>query len=233
MAGSPLPLLTWLYAIYLDVTSLKGVSSMKLHRDLGVTQKTAWLMLQRIREAFSVECGQSFVGPVEIDETYIGGKRKNMPKAKRAKMEGRGTVGKTAIVGAKDRATNRVSAKVLKNTKSETLSRFVMEHVTPETKLYTDDATAYSGFANHESVKHSIMEYVRGEIHTNGIESFWSMLKRSYIGTFHHFSAKHCACYLSEFVGRHNMRQHDTINQMELLVAYMIGRRLMYRDLIS
>ena len=126
-----------------------------------------------------------------------------------------------------------MKAQVLENTKGEALSRFIMEHVKPGAPLYTDDARAYSGFQNHESVKHSIMEYVRGEIHTNEMESFWSILKRSYIGTFHDFSAKHCHQYLSECVGRHNIRQHDTLHQMQLLVAFMIGRRLMYRDLIS
>ena len=105
MAGSPLPLLKWVYAIYLDVTSLKGVSSMKLHRDLGITQKTAWFMQQRIREAFAHEGSTSFDGPVEVDEAYFGGRRRNMSHAKRKTLTGRESVGKTAVIGMKDRAS--------------------------------------------------------------------------------------------------------------------------------
>ena len=130
MAGSPIPLLKWLYAIYLDTTSLKGVSSMKLHRDLGVTQKTAWFMQQRIREAFAaLGPNVRFGGPVEVDETYMGGKRANMSNAKRKELAGtgRGAVGKTAVVGAKDRSTNQVSALVVESTDKATLQGFVVE----------------------------------------------------------------------------------------------------------
>ena len=134
-----------------------------------------------------------FGGLIEVDETYLGGKRKNMPKSKRAKMEGRGPTGKTTVIGAKDRETKDVAARVVSDTKSETLCRYVMEHSGEGSKVYTDDTSAYVRFDNHETVKHSVMEYVRGEVHTNGIESFWSLLKRGYIGTFHQFSAKHSA----------------------------------------
>ena len=126
MEESRLPLRKWAIAIYLETTNLKGVSSMKLHRDIRVSQKTAWFMLHRIREAWKQELGDRFEGPVEIDETFVGGKARNMHAYKRKQViKGRGPVGKTAVVGAKDRATNRVSAAVVKNVDQPTLQGFV------------------------------------------------------------------------------------------------------------
>ena len=231
---SRIPLRKWVFAIYLEMTNLKGVSSMKLHRDINVTQKTAWFMLHRIREAWAGEAKAVFEGPVEADETYMGGKRKNMPKAKREKMTGRGAVGKTAVVGAKDRDTNRVAAKVVQSTDGPTLRDFVEGITDPQAKVYTDDAKAYVGMKrDHESVNHSVGEYVRDMAHTNGIESFWAMLKRGYQGVYHHISAKHLNRYVSEFAGRHNIREKDTMEQMQEVVTRMVGKLIMYRDLIA
>ena len=241
--SSRLPLRKWAFAIYIYVTHLKGVSSMKLHRDIGVTQKTAWYMLHRLREAWDETDLDGMVdqmfGPVEVDETYIGGKRKNMSKAKRFEIaqrekSGRGTTDKTPVVGMKDRATNQVRAKVVPNTGKQQLHSFIGKHAHPTAKLYTDDATVYKNVPyDHESVNHSAYEYVRDQAHTNGIESFWAALKRGYQGTFHHMSVKHLHRYITEFSGRHNIRSLDTIDQMENVVAGMIGRRLMYRTLIE
>ena len=129
---SKIPLQKWAIAIYLEMTSLKGISSMKLHRDIGISQKSAWFMLHRIREAFaSPTDGPRFRCPVEVDETYMGGKRKNMSNAKRASLTGRGTVGKTAVVGAKDRDTNQVRAQVVEKTDKPTLHKFVANHTDP------------------------------------------------------------------------------------------------------
>ena len=193
MEASPLPYRKWVLAIYLHMTSLKGVSSMKLHRDIGVTQKTAWFMLQRIREAFKRNDDEPPIGgPVEVDDTYMGGKRKNMRNAKRKESEDRGPADMTAVVGAKDRESNRVSALVVQSIDKATLQAFVADHAATDAKVYTDESRAYSGMPfDHETVCHSASEYVKDIVHTNGIESFWAVLKRARKGVFHKFSVKH------------------------------------------
>ena len=184
MEGSKLGLQVWMIATYLLSTSLKSVSSMKLHRDLNINQRSAWFLAHRLRTALAQQ-GGIFSGPVEVDETYMGGRRVNLPKSKRATLEGRGAVGKTAVVGAKDRATKAVVARVVPDTTKGTLQGFVAEHAAPGATVYTDEAPAYEGMPfDHETVKHSALEYVRGDVRTNGAESFWSMLKRAHKGTF-------------------------------------------------
>ncbi len=232
---SKIPLRKWAIAIYLEITSLKSVSSMKLHRDLGISQPTAWFMLHRIREGWKrSDTDGPFTGPVEVDETYMGGKRRNMSNAKREELTGRGPVGKTAVVGAKDRETNRVAATVVTSTDKDTLQGFVKEHTAKGATVYTDDAAAYDSLPfDHEAVKHSVAEYVRGQAHTNGIESFWAVLKRAHKGVFHKISAKHLNRYLTEFAGKHNVRDLDTLAQMATLAAGLAGKRLMRRDLVA
>ena len=235
MQSSKLGYQVWLIAMYLLSTNLKSVSSMKLHRDLNITQKSAWHLAHRIRQAAMVEPPQ-FEGPVEVDESYFGGKRKNMSNAKRKALAntGRGAVGKTAVVGIKDRDSNQVVAQVVERTDKETLQGFIADNVDPDATVYTDDAKAYTNLPfDHESVKHSVSEYVRGQVHTNGMESFWSMLKRAHQGTFHKISPKHLGRYVAEFQDKHNVRPHDTLEQMQLLARGMVGRRLKYEELVA
>ena len=233
MADSNLGYRDWAIAIYLLTTNLKSVSSMKLHRDLEIAYSSAWHLAHRLRAAFAGDTPM-FQGPGEADETYFGGKRKNMPKAKRKQLEGRGTVGKTAVAGVKDRETGRVAARKVSQTDAAALQGVVRDHLEPGATLYTDEAAAYKGMPEyaHEAVNHSVGEYVRDMAHTNGIESFWSMLKRGYQGTFHHFSEKHMDRYIGEFAGRHNIREADTEDQMAAIARQTKGKRVRYADLV-
>ena len=164
MQRSKIPLRKWAIAIYLCLTSLKSVSSMKLRRDIGVSQPTAWFMLHRIREAWAAEGDDRFDGPVEADEAYFGGKRKNKPKHQRPTAERTGIVGKTIVAGVRDRATNRVDAAVIPDTSRGTLHAFVEDRTEPTAKVYTDEHPSYRNMRRrHEAVQHSTGEYVRGE----------------------------------------------------------------------
>ena len=234
MQSSKLGMQTWLLALFLMMTGLKGTSSLKLHRDLGVRQATAWHMAHRIREGMKTE-DFAFCGPVEADETYVGGLEKNKHKDKRMKAAG-GPVGKAIVAGVKDRCSNRVSARVVPDTTSDSLVGMVADHAEKGTLVFTDEAKGYlplrkKGYG-HRSVKHSVGQYVDGMAHTNGMESFWAMLKRGYHGTYHQMSPEHLHRYVSEFSHRHNVRPQDTEDQMAKMVMRMDHKTLPYKELI-
>ena len=234
MQSSKIGLQKWVIAMYLMSTNLKGVSSMKLHRDLGVTQKTAWFMAQKIREGWlGGKDADKLDGIVEVDETYIGGINRNRHHHK--KVKGSGGKGKDIVIGAVERDGDiRVAHIPLANI--ENLDGFVSKNVKDGSTVCTDEHSGYAGlneFYTHKTVTHSVGQYVNGMAHTNGIESFWATLKRGYKGTYHHMSAKHLSRYVTEFAGRHNVRDHDTIDQMEILAKGFEGKRLRYKDLIA
>lgn len=218
---------------YLMSTHLKGVSSMKLHRDLGITQKSAWFMEQRIREVWNDEAAEKFTGPVEADETFVGGKEGNKHQNKKLRS-GRGSVGKTPVAGLKDRETNQVRAEVVESVSKKVLQEFVVKNTEDDTTVYTDEWAAYKGLPRyHEAVAHGAGEYVRQQAHTNGMESFWATLKRAIAGVYHHLSVKHLHRYVNEFAGRHNARPLDTADQMSAMVKGAVGKRLRYATLIN
>ena len=166
-------------------------------------------------------------GPVEIDEVYLGGLEKNRHKEDKGKKE------KVAVIGVKDRATNKIAAQTVPETTKARLEHFIESKVNGTAKKCTDENKAYGSLSNHESVRHGVVEYVRGQAHVNGMESFWSMVWRGYDGAFHHISEEHLHRYINEFAGRHNVRDLDTIDMMGSVAESMAGHRLTYRALIS
>lgn len=232
MLSSKIELRKWAIASYLMATNLKGMSSHKLAREIGITQKSAWHMLHRIRESWNTSAPR-FFGPVEVGETYVGGKEGNKHEWKKLNA-GRRAVGKTAIIRIRDRDTNQIDAEVVVSTDAWTLTGFVHERTEPATMAFTDETRMYDRINRpHQTVKHSPKEYVNGAAHTNAIESFWATLKRAHYGVYHSFSVKHLPKYVNEFAGRHNIRPLDTIEQMSSVFLDGIGKRMRYTDLID
>jgi hypothetical protein len=222
--------------MYLVVTARKGISSMQLAKEIGVTQKTAWFMLQRLREA----CAGKFdklAGLVEVDECFIGGKEANKHEADKLRL-GRGAVGKTAIIGLRQRSGQTIAFPI-ENTDKETLQGAVLEHVEVGSQVMTDEATGYAGmgglFYNHLTVNHTAGEYKRGGVHTNSIESVWALLKRGVYGTWHHVSPKHVGRYVDEVTFRLNAANvaRHTLDRLDSFIKAVDGKRLTYARLTA
>jgi len=247
---SPISLDKWMTAFWMVVNCKNGISSMEIHRALGVTQKTAWFMLHRIREAMKHKTGFKLGGPeggpVEADETFIGGKPANMHKSRRVKLaqirgqQRRGDVflGKTAVHGMLDRALRQIRCKVIPNIRRETLQNEILKNVRYGSKVYTDAATSYDQLRQrfvHDVVNHA-EQYVNGQVHTNGLENFWSLFKRNLRGTYVSVEPFHLDRYLDEQVFRYNNRATkdnplDDADRFYLAMSQVANRRLTYAEL--
>ena len=231
---SHIPLHKWIHAMYQLMTARKGVSSMQLAKEIGITQKSAWFMLHRIREA----CGNDLTvlrGVVEVDEMYVGGKEGNKHEWKK-QHAGRGAVGKTAVLGMRERG-GRTKAKPVDSVDTGTLHRAVHESIAVGSMLHTDEHAGYQGlggiFYNHEAINHGAGEFARGDVSTNSIESVWAVMKRGLHGIYHHVSPKHLARYVNEFTFRLNegdVKRH-TLERLSSLISATVGKRMTYAEL--
>ena len=232
---SKISLRKWFFAIYMVTTHKKSMSSYQLARDLQVTQKTAYYMLHRIRESvrnedFIVSLG----GIVEIDDTYIGGKERNKHSSKRVgNTQGRSVKTKEPVFGMVERGSGQVKAERVSRVDRETIEKRLLAYVNIGSRVISDEWKAYNRLGNmyvHERVNHSRHEYVRGEIHTNTIEGFWAILKRSIYGIHHFVSAKHLQRYINEQIFRYNNRG-DHVSMFNMILERVWGKKLSYKDL--
>ena len=231
--SSPLSLRKWFAAIWLLSNSPKGISSCQLAREIGVTQKTAWFVLCRLRKMIEELEQPKAEGAVEIDETYIGGKERNKHFDK--KLRENWAAGRTLVVGVKQRG-GPVRMEVVKANDLHTLTRLTSRNVKPWSTVLTDDHKGYNQLPtlfNHHTIVHSRGEYGRGTVHTNSIESVWAVLKRGYRGVYHWWSVKHMHRYLAEFVSRSNMTvaQLSSEQRVNTMILRGVGQRLTYAEL--
>lgn len=226
-----LPLRKWFIAIYLTVESKKGMSANQMKRVLGVSYKTAWYLCHRIRAAMTELDPTTLKGTVEVDETFIGGRIRGRGRGRGVYAQNKGIV-----IGVIQRG-GKVRLQVIDRTDRKTLHGFIKEHTAPDTEvIITDDWRAYRGIGDHDTkhevVNHSAKEYVRGDIHTNGIENVWSQLKRSVTGTYHKLSVKHLDAYLDELEWRFNNRDNPYLFR-DTLIKLLGSKNVEYQDLIA
>ena len=233
---SKVPLQKWFMALYLLSVNRKGISSVQLAKQIGVTQKTAWFMNHRLREALK-QSRNRLSGTIEADETYIGGKEKNKHRSRRHPgQQGRNTLSKTPIFGLMQRG-GRVRAKVTSDVKRTTIEGHLLKHAKTGSLLYTDEFVSYSRVKEnyrHKIVKHSEGEYVRGDVHSNTIENFWSIFKRGYHGIYHSMSRKHLQRYVDEYAFRFNHRKDSFYTSFITAMDQIAGSsRLGYAELVQ
>lgn len=230
--NTKMPLQKWFLAIWIVTSHKKGISSLQLGRDLDITQKSAWFMLQRIRKCFGIENDNELDNEVEVDETFVGGKETNKHANKKSENPMSGS--KATVIGMVERG-GKVNAKKVEDRSAKTLTKEVVAVVKQTASLYTDEWVGYNKLQrvyDHSVVKHNAFEYVNGRIHTNTIEGFWSLLKRGIVGIYHFTSKKHLQAYVDEFVFRYNTREITSLNRFDLLLGNM-GNRTTYKELIN
>jgi len=233
---SKIPLQKWFAAIYLITSHKKGISSLQLHRDLGITQKTAWFLLHRVRTTLGLNIGtEKFTGTCEADETFIGGKNKNRHAHKKVEnSQGRSFKDKSPVAGVIERG-GELRAKQVPDTKGFNLKSFIVKNIVFGSEINTDEWWGYNGLAaafKHNVVKHNEGQYVSGDTHTNTLEGFWSLLKRGVVGIYHSMSNKHLQKYIDEFVFRYNTRNHSEANRFDLMLNN-IATHITYEQLIN